>query len=463
MGTPILHKENQHIELEIDALSNDGNGIAREKNSSYVYFVPGALPGERVRVTVLQKKKTYGIADVEEILSPHPQRVEPKCRWYSLCGGCQLQHFSYNAQLEAKKDFVRDAFRRIAHMNIEDILSPCVPSPRQWGYRNKASFPVQGTKDGIETGFYRRRSHDLVPIDFCPLLEPALNEIYVYMREALPALGILPYNEKNHSGMLRHLVFRYGSFSKEAAICFVCRRRLSKKDNKNIRELWEKFQGENINVAGVLVNHNPHRGNAILGRHSTILSGRSWLREYLDSLEIRYEATAFLQVNSYQAKQLYQYGVHSLRSSSADHLLELYAGVGSMTLFFAPAAAQITAVEEWSSAVEAMKENAKINRFSNIKVCGGRAEEIISSLKGPFEAVILDPPRSGCAPEVISKILELSPAKILYVACNPATLARDISRLCGEGRYTLKSLQPFDMFPQTAHVECVALIEREKV
>lgn len=446
--------------LKIDTLSSDGSGIARREGDGFVFFVPGALPGEEVEARVILKKKHYAVTELQNILKPHSQRTSPRCPWYGECGGCQLQHCSYSMQLELKTQIVKEAFSRIAHISVEDVISSCIPSPKEWGYRNKASFPVRKNSSGKnEVGFFKRRSHSLIPIDACPILEPALNQMYGRFVHSLQKLNIDGYNEKKHSGILRHIIFRCGSFSRELLACYVVRKHLSDSEIKRISQLWQNFVVPDATFVGVIENENAKVGNTILGQNSRILYGQGELKEILNSREIHYDGTAFFQVNSYQAAQLFAFCSDCLEKEEENEALELYSGVGAMSLFLAPKFKRLTTIEEWPSAVEATKKNAALNKFSNIIAYEGKAEDIVSNLKQNFNTVILDPPRSGCDPKVIQQILEWKPEKVLYVACNPATLARDVA-LLHSGGYKLEKLQPFDMFPQTVHVETVVLMSR---
>ncbi|ADE56933.1 23S rRNA (uracil(1939)-C(5))-methyltransferase RlmD [Aminobacterium colombiense] len=446
------------INLKIETISSDGSGIARRPKDGLVYFVPGALPEEEIRVRVTKKKRDYAIGEIQEIIAPHPQRVTPLCSWYGQCGGCQLQHCSYDKQLEIKRTIVEEAFSRVAHIPVRNILAPCIASPKEWGYRNKASFPVRNNAGKTDIGFFRRRSHSIIPIDTCPVLEPALNHMLSYFIDSLECINLPPYDEKKHSGLLRHVIFRCGSFSKELLACLVVRKSLSSSEMKRVEQQWQSFQFPEFSFVGILENKNISPGNTILGQNSRSVQGREWLREFLNSKEFHFDGTAFFQVNSYQAARLFTYSANCFSDKGQGRALELYSGVGALSLFLASKFDNLVTVEDWPSAVEAMRKNLELNDFHNVSPHTGRAEDVIFHLDGPFNSVILDPPRSGCNRQVIQRILEWKPQQILYVACNPATLARDIALLY-EGGYRLEKLQPFDMFPQTVHVECVALLE----
>lgn len=439
----------------ITDLNNEGEGVVRVGDERFVLFVPDALPGEEVTCRIVQKKKSYGMAKVLERHNDSPDRVAPKCPDFGRCGGCQLQHMNYTAQLRMKTQTVYDALKRIAGAE-EPSVAACMPSPSIWGYRNKASVPVQrSAKEKFAAGFYKQRSHEIVPFETCPVLLPELEKDLKNAIAFFKEKNFSGYNEKspNHvTNFIRHIIIRRGKFSNQTLCGVVGTKKLPKNELSEILEL-EKRKKPLFN--GLIYNENASTGNFIWGERFTTLYGASTMKESLCGLDFSFEISSFFQVNSGQTKNLYQYAAKCALDENPASILELYSGVGSLTAFLARGAGEVTAVESWEPAAKYLEQNAKANGLQNIKGYSGRAEDIIKDLShNNYNVVVLDPPRTGCAPEVIQAILNIHPEKIVYVSCNPATLARDIKPLLAQN-YKLQTAQPFDMFPQTGHVECV--------
>jgi 23S rRNA (uracil1939-C5)-methyltransferase len=470
------------VELNIERMSSDGSGIARTREG--VVFVEGALPGEVVEAEITKRKKDFSLARVLHVKESNPRRVPPACPVFGVCGGCQLQHASYELQLEIKADLVRDAMTRLGRFDLRDFSSgdghghsykksgvQCVPSPRQWGYRNKASFPVRKIKGKPVAGYYEAGSHRLALLETCPVNAAPLNGLFGILREALPRLALDVYDERAQAepgsaqaGGMRHLVLRAGLHTGQTLVSLVVAGRLNARAMKSIAGLCRPLK----DVTTLTLNHNSRPGNVILGERTETIKGSGLIDERLDGWTLAYDTSSFFQVNVDQAIQLYRYArdlaqqdrLEQNDRSKALRILEFYSGVGSLTCYLA-GIGPVTAVEEWASAVELMKRNLKDNGISNVDVVQGRAENFSGGLPGPegYDLVVLDPPRSGCERAVLDKILAFGPRRVLYVSCNPSTLARDAKILREGGGYSLKALRAFDMFPQTVHVETVALME----
>ena len=435
--------------LTIEKVSSDGRGIARTEEG--VVFVAGALPGEVVEVEVTSRKRNFSLAQTLRVLRPNPGRVEPRCPVFGTCGGCQLQHASYALQLEIKAGIVRDALRRIGGVNLGAVA--CELSPLQWEYRSKASFPVRKIRGKPVMGFYEADSHRLTPLRSCPVNAGPLNEIFSVLATELPGLGLDVYDEREHRGALRHVILRAGLRTGQTLASLVINGRLTARNVNSIAGLCRPLK----NLTTLTLNHNSRPGNVILGDRTEVLKGEGLISERLDSWALCYDTTSFFQVNTGQAERLFRHAA-DVAGHGAASVLELYSGVGSLTCYLA-GAGSVTAAEEWGSAAALMERNLKNNGLSNVRVLKGRAEDLMGDLAGGYGLVVLDPPRAGCARAVLDKILEFRPKRVLYVSCNPATLARDAKILREGGGYTLKSLRAFDMFPQTTHVETIALIE----
>ena len=441
------------MELTIEKMSSDGRGIAR--TAAGVIFVSGALSGEVVEAEVVEQKKDFAFARARRIIQANPRRVEPTCPVFGTCGGCQLQQASYDLQLEIKAGVVHDAMTRIGGFSCGDNLPDieCLPSPRQWGYRNKASFPVRKIKGKPAMGFFKADSHWLVPIQSCPINAVSLNDIFSVIQNELPGLQLGVYDEREHRGALRHVILRAGINTCQTLVSLVLNGRLNAKNMKSIAGLCRPLK----NVTTLTLNHNSRPGNVILGDRTETIKGGGLIEERLDDWSLHYDTPSFFQINTDQAAALYRHVRSLARAGKNSCVLELYSGVGSLTCYLADAEA-LTTVEEWGNAADLMKKNLQANGIHNVKVMRGKAEEFTAGAVEPYDLVVLDPPRGGCERGVLNKIIELEIGRVLYISCNPATLARD-AKILKEGGYALKSVRAFDMFPQTAHVETAVLME----
>ena len=448
------------LRLTITGLNNEGEGVVRTGGERFVLFVPDALPGEDVTVRIVQVKKNYGLAKVLERHCDSADRVEPLCPSFSRCGGCQLQHMKYEAQLRLKTQTVFDALTRIAGLS-EPPVKNCLASPQQWGYRNKASLPAQIDRmENLKAGFYKKRSHDVVPFDRCPVLMPRLEKQLCRMLTLIKQEGLNGYNESspnNNINFIRHIVARSSFYTDEALGGVVAKRYPNKSEKTALQNIAEKIS---VSSNGFILNINNREGNFIWGEKFDCLAGKAVMEERLANFRLQFELSSFFQVNSAQALALYNFAAKEALGRGAAHLLELYSGVGSLTSFLASGCEDVTAVESWQPAAKFILPNAKLNGLHNITARDGLAEDIVLQLTDKkFDTVVIDPPRTGCAPSVVNALLKISPAKIVYVSCNPATLARDAKILLAD-KYNLITAQPFDMFPQTGHVETVALMSR---
>ena len=443
---------NETLELKINSMSGDATGIARTPRG--VVFVHGALPGEIVKAEIVARKKDFSIADTIEIIKSSTGRTVPKCKYYGRCGGCQLQHADYKTQLELKAGIVRDAMTRIGGFNAKIFVNlTCEPSPEFWNYRNKAAFPVQNFKGRIATGFYRAGTHRLELIRQCPVNAKRLNEIYGKILDGLNQNKKFPfdgYDEQTNKGKLRHIIARTGINTGESLLSFVINGKLSAKSVKALVALGNEARPDTLTL-----NHNSKPGNVILGTYTENLIGSGLISERLGKYKYLFDTTSFFQINTGQAEKLFSYA--SGLADGDKNILELYSGTGSLTCYLAERAEHVTSVEEWRGAVKMAAKNLSANGFENVETLCGRSEDVIEDLKDNYDSVVLDPPRDGCERSVLEAVNNFGVKKIIYVSCNPATLARDCKILTGHG-YELIKIKAFDMFPQTAHVETVCLL-----
>lgn len=450
-----VYEKGASVFLRTEKISSDGSGIARTPEG-LVVFVPGALPGEAMRATVSLRKKEYAIAVPDELLESHPLRQQPFCPVFQSCGGCQLQHAAYALQLELKRLIVQDCFARIYKKPFPPVPS-CIPSPEQTEYRNKASLPVRNRAGKIVMGYFARRSHDLVPIDACPVAARHINNAFSVISDTLSTLGLAPYDEKNGKGLLRHVLFRQSIENNELLISFVLAETLSSSKKAALeRDVLPALHKALPSLRSLTLNINTARSNVIVGPNTEVLFGDGLIDERLVPFRFEYDTTAFFQVNSRQARFLYEYVVDAACLTGNERVLELFSGIGSLTSFLASKSRHVTAVEEWDSAIRMMRSNLSRNRVGEkTAVIAGAVEDVAPSLEGTFDTVVLNPPRTGCDASVLQKLLSLNPHRIIYVSCNPATLARDAGILA-DGGFVLDNLACFDMLPQTVHVESVA-------
>ena len=437
------------VTVKVESLSNEGSGVARIGAENFVVFVEDALPGEEVACRILQKKRTWASAKVLERKNSSPTRRAPLCASANICGGCTHQHICYESQLEAKKQTVEDALARIGHFE-NFTLFDCRAAKNEFGYRNKASIPVAWKHGRCIAGFYRKHSHYIVPFKKCPVLAPRLDKI---CRELLAQI------ERANLQAVREIVVRVAMNETDALACVVVTRPPRKQEIDTLKQIAKGIKG----LSGFCLNINTSNSNFIWGDKFLHIAGKDTMTETLDGLAFTMEVSSFFQVNSLQAEALYKYVARLVKERDT---LELYSGVGSLTCFLARAVGQgrsVTAVENWLPASKYILQNAERNNLHNVKALEMSAEDAVKLLvkKGEnFGTVVLDPPRSGCDKSVLEAIIKISPRDIIYVSCNPATLARDARILCDSG-YKLVSAMPFDMFSQTGHVETVALLSRE--
>lgn len=442
---------NEILTLDISGINSNGDGISRTESG--IVFVHGALPGEKVSARIVARKKDFAVADTVSVIEASHGRAVPKCKYYGRCGGCQLQHADYGLQLELKAGIVRDALTRLGGFDakIFDGLT-CEPSPEFWGYRNKAAFPVQGVNGRIVTGFYRAGTHRLEFIRSCPVNAKRLNEIYARILSGLsenryPFDG---YNEQDNTGKLRHIIARTGINTGESLLSFVVNGKLSAKSVKSLASLGNLSRPDTLTL-----NHNSKPGNVILGTYTETLTGSGLISERLGKFRIMFDTGSFFQVNTGQAEKLFAHA--SRMTEGAKNILELYSGAGALTCFLAENGRNVASVEEYKPAVKLAVRNLEANNCGNVRALCGRSEEVISEMRDTYDAVVLDPPRDGCERSVIEAVSDFGVKRVVYVSCNPATLARDCRIFSGKG-YRLESVKAFDMFPQTAHVETVAVI-----
>jgi 23S rRNA (uracil1939-C5)-methyltransferase len=430
------------VELQVDKLVQGGDGLASIDGKKV--FVQYAAPQEKVRAQIIADKRDYSVARIEEILEPSPLRVEPPCPHYGNCGGCQLQHISYQGQLVVKKLFVNETLQRIGHIFVPVRHSTAESSP--WHYRNKTQYPV-GTANRVTVGFFRRGTHDLIDIPACLLHPEEVDRLRESTRATLLASDETGYDEVGHTGNVRHLVIRRAPHSGEMLLVVVTRT-----EEFDVRAAH--LLAEQPGVVGVVQSINPARTNRIMGAHTNILVGAGDLQQMVLGKPFRVSAGSFFQVNTSQAEELCRKILKHVAPQGDEKVVDLYSGVGMISLTLAGFVREVVGIEVDSLAVDDALANARTQSARNVEfVCAdvNRAIHRVASA----DVVVLDPPRKGCPADTLSQIVSLRPKRIVYVSCNPATLARDLATLEQLG-YVTHEVEPVDMFPQTFHVEVIA-------
>lgn len=442
------------VEVDVVDINHDGDGVARTPDG-FVLFVGGALPGDVAQVEVTRVRPRHGEARLIRVVQSAVDRVKPECPVAGICGGCAMQHFNYDAQVAWKEGAVRQSLIRIA--GLEGILvEPIIPMDRPYAYRNKAQYPV-GIKDGrVVIGFYRRRSHDVIPTENCLIQHPIAVEIARAARDIIEDLGLSVYDETTHRGFVRHVIARV-SFSKEQAMAIlVTRDRSFPQADDWVKELRRRVPA----LVSIVQNINPERTNVIMGTESNVLWGAEHLVESIGEREYLVSPSSFFQVNSVQTQRLYDVVADEAAVGPGDSVWDVYCGTGSIGIYVASDGVRLRGVERVAAAVEDARRNAQRNGLRDFRFEVGKAEDVLPQWVSKGEradVVLLDPPRSGCDPRTLDAVASSRPDRIVYVSCNPATLARDVALLVGRGYRVLK-VQPVDMFPHTPHVEAVCVL-----
>ncbi|MGG6241358.1 23S rRNA (uracil(1939)-C(5))-methyltransferase RlmD [Nodosilinea sp. AN01ver1] len=449
-------QQGETIDLAITDLSSSGDGLGRWQER--VVFVPDTVPGDTVRARLVQAKPTFGRAKVRQLLTPSPDRVRAACIVADKCGGCQWQSIDYPAQLAAKQQQVLDALTRIGGFEEPEVL-PILAAEAPLGYRNKATYPLGRSPEGqVKAGYFRQGSHKLVNLNQCPVQDERLNPLLAEVKRDIQERGWSIYNETKHQGRLRHLALRVGRRTGQQLLTLVS----TAPNLKDIELQAQEWRDRYPSLVGVCVNLNPDKTNAIFGAETLVIDGVPYIEEMFAGLRFRIHATTFFQVNTEQAERVLQVILDELQLTGSETLIDAYCGVGTLTLPLAQKARRVVGLEVQPEAVAQALINAGLNGIDNVEFQAGDVAERLSlaaaSLNDPLDVVVLDPPRKGCDRSVLDTLLELHPPRIVYMSCDPATLARDLKVLREEGGYRLTKAQPADFFPQTPHVECVAFL-----
>ena len=451
-------RKNDLVTLEIEDCGIDGEGIG--KADGFTVFVKDAVIGDTVTAKIIKAKKNYGYGRLMEVLKPSPYRVEPKCEFARQCGGCQLQALSYDQQLVFKTNKVKGHLERIG--GFTDIpMEPIIGMDELFHYRNKAQFPVGRNKEGkIVTGFYAGRTHNIIENRDCALGVAENKEVLDRVIAHMEKYGIEPYNEATGKGLVRHVLIRYGYFTKEVMVCLILNGNKIPKEEQLVKSLCE-IPG----MTSITINVNKKHSNVILGEEIRLLWGQEYITDRIGDISYQISPLSFYQVNPMQTQKLYAKALEYADLHGQETVWDLYCGIGTVSLFLAQKAKFVRGVEIVPAAIENAKENAKLNGLENTEFFVGKAEEVLPreyKKNGVYaDVIVVDPPRKGCDETLLETMVEMNPDRIVYVSCDSATLARDLKYLCERG-YELRKVCPVDQFGMTVHVETVVLLSQQK-
>ena len=448
--------EGRVIRLPIRRMGINGEGIGYFQKK--VVFVEGAIPGETVLARVFEEERQYARARLLRVLKPSPRRRKPPCPVYEACGGCQLQHIDYPFQLQLKRELVEEAFFR--YTGLKDLpIAPTVGMDDPWRYRNKAQLPLKRIDGRVKMGMFSARSHRLIETGDCPIQHPEVNRTLEAARRLVEELDIPIYDERKHTGSLRHLVARIGLQTGEVQLVLISRTPALPREERLVKRLRECLP----RLASIVLNVNPRRTSAVWGERSRVLWGAEAIREVLDGRTYALSAPAFFQLNPEQTVKLYDEVKRAASLTGREIVVDAYCGVGAIGLWLAPEARRVIGMDTVPEAVRNARENARRNGIHNAEYHVGRAEEWLPRrVSEGFrpDVVIVDPPRTGLGGGLIDALIRAKVPRLIYVSCNPSTLAKDCARLL-EGGYRIRRIVPVDMFPQTSHVEAVCTLERD--
>ena len=448
--------KNQIYEATVTDYTAEGQGIAHVEGCAV--FLPNAVAGERVRLRIEHPRKTWAAGKIVEILEKSPHRVNRECPVAKLCGGCDFWHMDYEEETRLKAERVKTCLNRLGGENLTEV--PILAAPTCYGYRNKAQYPVSSKKGRAYAGFFRAGTHDVVENQRCLILPEQTDAVKDAVMDYVNQYRVPAYDETTHTGLLRHIYVRRGAVSGQILVCLVCNGEKLPKVDALIARL-EKIPGFTTLVLSV----NTKKGNAVLGDKFVTLCGPGYIEDTLCGLNFRLSPRSFYQVNHHQAQRLYEAAISQAEITKNDTVLDLYCGVGTITLAMAGAAGKVIGVEVIPQAVEDARDNAKRNGIENAEFfCGDAGAAALELEKNGVkpDVVVVDPPRKGLNADTIEALHRMAPRRIVYVSCDPATLARDVALLKDQG-YTLASATAADLFPRCSHVESIVCLRREKV
>ena len=449
-------RRGDRVDVTIDDLAFGGEGVGRL--DGYVMFVRGGLPGDRVRVRVTETRARYGRGEIDEMLTRAPDRVDPPCPYFGRCGGCRLQHLAYPAQLAFKAKQVRDCLERLG--NVADFeLRPILPAPDPYGYRNKMEFTIAQAKGEPIVGLHEADRYDAVlDIERCLLQSETMNALLDEMRHQARARGLPVWDGATEQGLLRFVSLREGRRTGDAMVNIVA----ASPDLERLAPVADALRARVPATASVVLNVNAKKASVAVGSEEHVLLGRETITESLGGLSFQVSANSFFQTNTVQAERLFALVEAACASEGHETIVDLYSGTGAISLLLARGCRRVYGIEVAPAAVADAVRNARANGIENCTFLTGEVRHVLPTLIADgirADTVVADPPRAGFHPKALGTLAALGPARIVYVSCNPSTLARDVGDLVRRG-YRLEWVQPVDMFPQTPHIEAVARLRR---
>lgn len=481
-AAPVALRE--QVVADIIGIGHAGEGVGRV--NGFTLFIHGALPGERVSAEVTGLKKQYGFARLLDVLEESPDRLEPPCPVFDECGGCQLQHLGYDAQLRMKRQMVVDNLERIGKLRViggryaaqgaeptrgrqEDegaeqspgiLVHPTIGMADPWRYRNKVQVPIGEREGGLVGGFYATGSHTIVDSDRCLIRTEAADDIVSAAKRIAHELGIPAYEEKKRQSGLRHVIVKTAFRTGEIMVVLVT----DQTKLPHVEQLTERIVAAAPGITSLFHNVNPlPGGGAVMGPHTSVLWGRDRIYDAIGDVRFAISAHSFYQVNPVQTEALYGKALEYAGLTGSETVIDAYCGVGTISLFLAQRAKRVYGVEIVPEAIEDARRNAELNGITNAEFEAGKAEEVIPTWRERGilpDVIVVDPPRNGCDAALLDTIVAMRPERVVYVSCNPSTLARDL-RVLEDGGFRTVEVQPVDMFPHTVHVECCVLLVRE--
>ncbi|MGG5316001.1 23S rRNA (uracil(1939)-C(5))-methyltransferase RlmD [Enterococcus sp. AZ072] len=448
-------EKNQTYNVTIDDLTHEGLGVAHIER--FPIFIENALPDEDVEILIVKTGKKFAYGKVLQRSTESTNRTPVKDMDLLRSGIAPLSHMKYDYQLDFKEEQVKRVMNKIAHMPDVPVL-PTIGMAEPYAYRNKAQIPVRKLNDELATGFYRKNSHELLPIEDYFIQDPEIDKAILVVRDILQRFKIKPYNEEENTGFLRHIIIRRGHYSHEMMVILVTR---TVKFFQGSR-IAEAIQSELPETVSVIQNVNSEKTNVIMGKEDILLAGKETIEDQLFGRTYRISPQSFYQVNTEQAEKLYQTAIDFAQLKPEDVVIDAYCGIGTIGLSFAEQVKHVYGVEVVPQAIEDAQYNAQVNGLENVTYQIGKAEKVMKQweqLGIKPDVIFVDPPRKGLAEEFIQASAELNPDRIVYISCNPATLARDLERF-GELGYQAEKVQPVDLFPQTYHIEAVVLLTK---
>ncbi len=448
---------NDIFTVKIDKMINEGKGIARV--GKFPVFIDNVCPEDIVKIRISKVNKNYAYGELIEITQPSQYRTKPKCPFHNLCGSCNWQHINYEMQLKQKRNIVAETIKNISGIDVK--VEEVIPSPKIYEYRCKVQLPVSQTKVSkrLLSGYFKKNSHELINIKCCKLHNNIINEINEFFKETSAKYKISAYNEKTHKGMLRHIIYRCSSDLKQILIIFVIN------DNAvstNLKKISDELINKYPNITGICANCNTKKSNVILSDKTDTISGNNYYIETLDKIKYKISSNSFFQVNPYCAKLMFN-KVKELININNPSILDAYSGVSSFGIWLSSIAKKVVCIEEVVSASSDAVDNIKLNNINNIEIINGDAEKSFKKLINDgikFDVSIIDPPRKGCSYTAVENLIKLTSKYIIYVSCNPSTLARDL-KILYDNSFVPIIAQPIDMFPNTAHIETIVLFENK--